>query len=236
MSDEVPPKQGVSAEQKIPKKIPIEDVSEGVQPKHDASQEHQAAVDTRNEEALPKQGASPEQETPTESVSEGIPSRQGQSPEQNQDELATIKRELAKWEEYCSQWARAYHSAAQRTLSMNGKLVGWGVFLAALTTVLSGAGGAASSYLQWLAVAGGAVGVATTTITGLQKLTFASPEQAKQYRSAAVAYESTKRDIQSALTLFVVADLRTQVEAVKTQLIATDAQAPELPAQYRPSY
>ena len=232
MSEEVPPKQGASPEQETP----IEGVSEGVQPKHDAPQEHKAAVDARNEEALPKQGASPEQETPTESVSEGVLSRQGQSPEQGQVELAAIKRELAKWEKYCSQWARAYHSAAQSALSWNGTLVGWGVFLAALTTVLSGAGGASSSsYLQWLALAGGAVGVATTTVTGLQKLAFASPEQAKQYRSAAVAYESTKRDIQSASTFFVVAGLRTQLDTVKTQLIATDAQAPELPEKHRPS-
>ncbi len=211
MSEEVPPKQGASPEPNPPKKIPIEGLSERVQPKQDAPQE---------------------QETPTESVSEGVSSRQDAPQEQNQDELAAIRGELGEWQTYCSQWASAYHSAAQRTISWNTKLVIVGIGLAAITSALSALGGTTSA---WVGYVGAGVGVATAIATGLQKSAFASPEQAKQYRSAAIAYESTKRDIGSALTSFLVADLRTQLDTVKTHLNATDAQAPELPEEHHPS-
>jgi len=157
----------------------------------------------------------------------------------NGDELTAIKKELAEWEQYCADWSNAYHTASQATLALNTKLVVAGIGLAAVTTLLSGTGGVAAGVsvtsLWYFGLLGAGVGVLTTAVTGLQKLPFASPEQAKQYHSAAAGYGSVQRDIESAMTGTVLDDIKTKRDAIGAQLKDLDSQAPELALKQRPS-
>jgi len=148
----------------------------------------------------------------------------------DQDELKAIREVLVKWQKYCSDWAEAYRRAAQSALAWNSWLVAIGIAFAAITTLLSAIGGG-TSLSQW-AIVGAVVGALTTAVTGLQKVTFASPEQVKQCHISAAGYESAKRDIESALTSGDLQDLKKQRDTIKTQLISTDSQAPELRTKY----
>jgi hypothetical protein len=147
------------------------------------------------------------------------------------DEQTAIQNELTEWKQYCSDWADSYRRAAQSTLTWNS----WLVVAAVITSSLVAAFGSTASLpeLWFLGYVSAALGVATATISGLQKSSLASTEQAKQYHSTAAAYESAKRDIESVLTSTDVEDLKKQRDAVKIQLNATDAQAPELAKNYK---
>ena len=79
---------------------------------------------------------------------------------------------------------------------------------------------------------GAVVAAATTAVNGFQKLSWASTEQIKQCHSAAAAYETTKRDCESALTTFDLDEIKKQRDTIKQQLNATDAQAPELRGKF----
>ena len=166
-----------------------------------------------NEKAPPEQKAPSEQKAPI-------------------DEQTAIQKELGKWEQYCSNWARAYRDAAQSALAWNSRLVVISIIASAL---VAGVGGSAPiSGIAFFGSVSVGLGVVIATVNGLQKSTLASVEHAKQYHSTAAAYESAKRDIESALTSTDVEDLKKQRDAVKTQLNATDAQAPELAKKYKP--
>ena len=148
------------------------------------------------------------------------------------EQKAAIHKDLDEWKKYCSDWASAYRNAAQSALQRNSQLV---VIAIVASAVVAAVGGSAPlSGLSVLGYVSAVLGVVTATVNGLQKSTFASVEQAKQYHITAAAYESAKRDIEVALTSTDVEDLKKQRDAVKTQLNATDTQAPELPKRYKP--
>jgi len=160
-------------------------------------------------------------------MNEEVPSNQPPNQPHDQDELRAIRETLDKWHHYCSVWAEAYRRAAQSALTWNSGLVAAAIAFGAITTLLSAIGGAQTT-AQAAAIVGAAVAALTTTVTGFQKLSIASPEQVKQCHISAAGYESAKRDIESALTSGDLQDLKKQRDAIKTQLSSTDGQAPEL--------
>ncbi len=149
------------------------------------------------------------------------------------DDQEPIQNKLAEWRQYCSGWANAYHRAAQSALASNSRLVVLAIFAAAVTTGLSGF--ATQQELAFIGYITAGVGVVTATVNGLQKATFASPEQAKEYHSSAVAYGQAARHIDSVLTTnpgVTVEDLKKKLGEVETQLNAVESQAPELPSRF----
>jgi len=146
----------------------------------------------------------------------------------------TIQGKLAEWRQYCSDWANAYHRAAQGALAWNSRLVVIAICAAAVITGISGF--ATQQELAFLGYIAAGVGVVTATVNGLQKATFASPDQAKEYHSSAVAYGQVARHIDSVLITdsgITVEDLKKKLDEIETQLNAVDSQAPELPSSFK---
>src|SRR5215204_5963049 len=110
------------------------------------------------------------------------------------DEQASIKGELDKWREQCEVWSKAFHRAAQSTLAWNSRLVVIAIAAAAIATGISGV--ASQEELAFLSYIVAGVGIVIAIVNGLQKVTFANPESAKEYHNAAIEYGKVARLIE----------------------------------------
>jgi hypothetical protein len=146
------------------------------------------------------------------------------------DEQATIKDALVKRREECEVWSKAYHRAAQSTLAWNSRLVVIAIAAAAITTGISGfASQAELAFLSYIVVV---LGIVIAIVNAFQKVTFASPESAKEYHNAAIEYGRVARMIDGVLTLGSVVTMDKLLEErtnIETKYDSVESQATELP-------
>ena len=157
-------------------------------------------------------------------------------------ERTALEELLAEWESYCSAWSDAYHRAAQHTLTWNNRAVVTALIASAATTVITTSTASITSTATTgrlaigVAVVGAIVSAVTTVANAIQKATFASPEQVKQYHTSAASYAQVGRHIKLIRAYSdagaAVEEIRKEFDAVRTQLDTIDAQALELPARF----
>jgi len=146
------------------------------------------------------------------------------------DEQASIKGELDKWREQCEVWSKAFHRAAQSTLAWNSRLVVIAIAAAAIATGISGV--ASQEELAFLSYIVAGVGIVIAIVNGLQKVTFANPESAKEYHNAAIEYGKVARLIDDVLALgsdITKDKLIEERTKIATKYDSVESQATELP-------